>query len=174
MNLTYSRSHVRGLLAFLVVSIIALMSTACGMNGTLIEPSRGPRGLCSLEITNNYSDDVVVKLYDVKDPTLALHYIYVSARSSAMIEGIAPGNLMLRYSRGKDWDNSKKMFSKDRANFETDQVFTFEETETETKTSDGIVKEKRWSVQSFILNANEGGGNVTTSQIDDDEFSDKK
>lgn len=66
-----------------------------------------------------------------------------------MIEKIAPGNLMMRYTQGKEWDPVSKMFQRDRANFESDQIFKFEEMETETKTSDGIVKEKRYSAQKF-------------------------
>lgn len=164
------------ILAFAFAAYLSsLLIVGCGgMNGEYIEPQRGPRGLCSLVVYNGYSDDIVIKLYDVKDPTVALHYVYVSAKSDAVIGGIAPGNLMMRYSKGKEWDKSKKMFAKDRANFETDQVFKFEETETKTETSDGVRTDKRYTVNSFTLNASGGEGNVTTSQIDDDEFGDKK
>lgn len=136
--------------------------------------SKGPRGLCSLIVDNNFSSDIVIKLYEVRDPTQALHYMYVSGKSTAVVEGIAPGNLMMRYSMGREWDKTKKMFLHDRANFETDQVFKFEQSETEVSTSDGIRKEKHWSVQQLKLNANGVEGNVTTSQIDDDEFQDRK
>ncbi|HLP29252.1 MAG TPA: hypothetical protein VK147_11480 [Candidatus Didemnitutus sp.] len=164
---------------FTVFAFAALLTSilvvGCGgMNGEYIEPQRGPRGLCSLVVYNGYADDIVIKLYDVKDPTEALHYVYVSSKSEAVIGGIAPGNLMMRYSKGKEWDKSKKMFARERANFETDQVFKFEVTETKTETSDGVRTEKRYTVNSFSLNAGGGEGNVTTSQIDDDEFGDKK
>lgn len=159
----------------LVAVFLSVVLVGCGgMNGEYIEPQRGPRGLCSLVVYNGYADDIVIKLYDVKDPTVALHYVYVSAKSEAVIGGIAPGNLMMRYSKGKEWDKSKKMFARERANFETDQVFKFEETETKTETSDGVRTDKRYTVNSFTLNAGGGEGNVTTSQIDDDEFGDKK
>lgn len=161
-------------LAFAAI-LTSILVVGCGsMNGEYIEPPRGERGLCSLVVYNGFADDIVIKLYDVKDPTVALHYVYVSGKSDAVISGIAPGNLMMRYSKGKDWDKSKKMFARDRANFETDQVFKFEVTETKTVTSDGERTEKRWTVNSFTLNAGGGEGNVTTSQIDDDEFGDKK
>lgn len=159
----------------LVAVFLSVVLVGCGgMNGEYIEPQRGPRGLCSLVVYNGYADDIVIKLYDVKDPTVALHYVYVSAKSEAVIGGISPGNLMMRYSKGKEWDKSKKMFARERANFETDQVFKFEETETKTETSDGVRTDKRYTVNSFTLNAGGGEGNVTTSQIDDDEFGDKK
>jgi hypothetical protein len=165
----------RSIVSFVIAIVATFVLAACGgMNGQYIEPQRGPKGLCSLIIFNGYKDDIVVKLYDVKDPTVALHYVYVSGSSEAVIGGIAPGNLMMRYSKGKDWDNSKKMFTRERANFETDQVFKFEEIETKTETSDGVRTEKRWTVNTFTLNSNVGEGNVTTSQIDDDEFGDKK
>lgn len=158
-----------------ILIAIVIVSTGCGgMNGTYIEPSKGPRGLCSLIVDNNFSSDIVIKLYEVRDPTQALHYMYVSGKSTAVVEGIAPGNLMMRYSMGREWDKTKKMFLHDRANFETDQVFKFEQSETEVSTSDGIRKEKHWSVQQLKLNANGVEGNVTTSQIDDDEFQDRK
>jgi len=167
------RQHLLSLV--LAIAVASVLLVGCGgLNGKRIEPQRGTIGLCSLIVTNGFTDDIVVKLYSVKDPSVALHYVYVSARSEAVIDGIAPGNIMLRYSKGKDWDNGKKMFTRNRANFETDQVFTFEETETKTETSDGVVTEKRWSVQSFMLNTAGGDGNVSVSQIDDDEFSDKK
>ena len=155
--------------------ILTLVLSSCGgLNGSRIEPQRGAVGKCSLYVRNGYDDDIVVKLYEVKDPTTPLHFVYVSGKSEALIEGIAPGNIVMRYSKGKEWDAQKKMFSKERANFETDQVFKFEETETETKTSDGIVKNFKYSVQSFTLNSGSGEGNVTTTQIEDDEFGDKK
>lgn len=155
--------------------VVCVVATSCGgMNGMRIEEQRGKMGKCSLYVRNGYEDDIVVKLYEVKDPSKPLHYVYVSGKSEALIENIAPGNIMMRYSKGKEWDSQKKMFAKDRANFETDQVFKFEETETETKTSDGIRKEFKYSVQSFTLNSGSGEGNVTTTQIEDDEFGDKK
>ncbi len=161
-------------LSFAALLSFILIVGCGGMNGTYIEPQQGPRGLCSLIVYNGFADDIVLKLYDVKDPTIALHYVYVSAKSDAVISGIATGNLMMRYSKGKEWDNSKKMFARDRANFETDQVFKFEVTETKTETSDGVRTEQRYTVNSFTLNTSGGEGNVTTSQIDDNEFMDKK
>ncbi|MBN8574000.1 MAG: hypothetical protein J0M05_08810 [Candidatus Kapabacteria bacterium] len=159
--------------ALAVFAATALMTGCGGMNGTYIAPPPGPFGLCSLIINNGYDYDIAVKLADVKNPNVTLHYVYVSAKSTAVIEKIAPGNLMMRYTQGKEWDPVSKMFQRDRANFESDQIFKFEEMETETKTSDGIVKEKRYSVQSFTLNPSMGEGNTTTSQIDDKEFGNK-
>lgn len=159
---------------FAAVVFGAVFLIGCGgLNGTMIEPSPGPFGLCSLVVTNNYDDDMAIKLADVKNPTKTLHYVYVSAKSTAVIEKIAPGNLMMRYTKGKDWDPKTKMFLHDRANFESDAVLKFEETETETKTSDGIRKTKHYSVQQFNFNPAMGEGNTTTSQIDDKEFSGK-
>lgn len=160
------------LLPCIVVCVLALHGCS-GMNGKYLEPPKGPRGLCSLIINNNYEHDIVVKLADVKNPNVTLHYFYVSARSSAVIGGIAPGNLTMRYSKGRDWDTKQNMFLHDRANFESDQIFKFEETETETKTSDGIMKERHFSVQQYTLNANSGEGNATISPIDDKEFNNK-
>jgi hypothetical protein len=66
------------------------------------------------------------------------------------------------------------MFKKERANYEVDQVFTFTETETEEQTSDGVMKTKHYSRQSFTFGVTgKGEGNVTTSPINDDEFQDK-
>ncbi|MCU0330756.1 MAG: hypothetical protein MUC47_07225 [Candidatus Kapabacteria bacterium] len=157
-----------------ILTVFVLLAACGGMNGTLIEPSRGPKGLGELAINNNYDDDVVVKLYDVKQPTEPLHFIYVSGRSTAVVKEIAQGSLMMRYSKGKEWDNSVKMFKKERANYEVDQVFTFTETETEEQTSDGVMKTKHYSRQSFTFGVTgKGEGNVTTSPINDDEFQDK-
>ena len=155
--------------SFTVISLIG----CGGMNGVYIEPSKGQKGLSSLTINNGYDQDIVVKLSDVKDPSKTLHYMFVSANSSAVIKEIAPGNLTMKYSKGLEWDKAKKMFSKERANFESDQIFKFEETETETQTSDGKVKQKNWTVQSFTLNPGIGGGNTTVSQIKDEEFNEK-
>ena len=154
--------------------ILLVLSTGCGgMNGTLIEPPQGEQGMGILKIYNGFSDDIVVKLYNVNDPTTAVRFVYISAKNDVELEAIPVGNYMVRYSMGKEWDNASKMFSKDRANFETDQTFTFEEKESEIKTSDGIRKEKHYSIQTFILNSGGGDGNVSTTQIDDDEFMDK-
>jgi hypothetical protein len=140
------------------------------MNGTLIEPPNGTDGMGSLMIYNGYSDDIVVKLYAIADPTTAVRFVYIGAKNDVELEQIPPGNYMLRYSMGKEWDAKTKMFSKDRANFETDQTFTFEETKSEIKTSDGTRTEHHYSKLSFRLNSGGGDGNVTTSQIDDSEF----
>lgn len=171
-NWKNKRMVLQLILPLVVLSLVALNS--CSMNGKYIEPPQGPRGLCSLVINNNYDHDIVVKLYDVKNPNLTLHFFYVSSKSTATIAGIAPGNLMMRYSKGSDWDNKQKMFLHDRSNYESDQIFKFEETETETKTSDGIYKERHYSVQQYTLNASSGEGNATVSPIDDKEFNDKK
>ena len=153
--------------------LLALTLTGCGMNGTLLEEPTKTDGRGSLTIYNGYSDDIVLKLYDVKDPTSAVRYIYVGSKSDVELEQIPEGNYMIRYSMGKEWDSDKGMFSVDRANFETDQVFRFEETETKIETSSGTRTEYHYSKQSFMLNAGGGEGNVTTSQIEDDEFLDK-
>ncbi len=161
------------LLALTLCFALVGLSSCGGMNGVYIEPSKGPKGMSTLTINNGYDHDIVVKLSDVKDPSKTLHYMFVSHRSSAVIENIAPGNLTMKYSKGLEWDNAKKMFAKERANFESDQIFKFEETETETQTSDGKVKTKNYSVQSYTLNPSIGSGNATVSQIKDEEFNDK-
>lgn len=163
----------RYFVAVVLCSAVVVLTGCGGMNGVYIEPSRGPKGMSTLTINNGYDQDIVVKLSDVKDPSKTLHYMFVAHRSTAVVENIAPGNLTMKYSKGLEWDNTKKMFMKERANFESDQVFKFEETEDETETSDGKVKTKHWSVQSFTLNPGIGGGNTTVSQIKDEEFNEK-
>lgn len=177
MQCTYPISLTRyqnAIYAVLVVGILFLLESCSGMNGKYIEPPRGARGLCSLYITNNFDDDMVIKLYDVKNPKVCLHYFYVSGKSTALIEGIAPGNIIMKYSKGKEWNSSTKMFSRDRANYETDQVLKFEESETKSETSDGVRTQKNWSVNNFTFNANSREGNATTTQIDDKEFNENK
>lgn len=166
--------YIHAVFAVFVVCILILLESCSGMNGKYIEPPQGTRGLCSLYITNNFDDDMVVKLYDVKNAKVCLHYVYVSGRSTALIEGIAPGNIIMKYSKGKEWNSSTKMFARDRANFETDQVLKFEESETKTETSDGVRTQRQWSVNNFTFNASAGEGNATTTQIDDKEFNENK
>ncbi|MBI3260241.1 MAG: hypothetical protein HYZ54_12345 [Ignavibacteriae bacterium] len=171
---SFSATLQRYFFASIICSFALISLIGCGgMNGVYIEPSNGQKGLSSLKINNGYDQDIVVKLSDVKDPSKTLHYMFVSANSSATIKDIAPGNLTMKYSKGLEWDKAKKMFSRERANFESDQIFKFEETETETETSDGKVKQKNWTVQSFTLNPGIGAGNTTVSQIKDEEFNDK-
>jgi hypothetical protein len=175
-NILRALNTFRSSIAILIVIVcVTLLLQSCSsMNGKHIEPPSGPRGLCSLYVNNNYDDDIVVKLFDVKNPKVCLHYFYVSSRSTALVEGIAPGNIIMKYSKGKEWDNSRKMFTKDRANFETDQVLKFEESETKTETSDGVRTQKQWSVNQFTMNSSGGEGNATTTQIDDKEFNENK
>ncbi|MBL7997663.1 MAG: hypothetical protein JNL32_03400 [Candidatus Kapabacteria bacterium] len=168
------RRSVVAAYAVIAVFTLVLLQSCSSMNGSYIEPPNGPRGLCSLYVTNNFDDDMVVKLFDVKNPKVCLHYVYVSRKNTALIEGIAPGNIIMKYSKGKEWNNATRMFTRDRANFETDQVLKFEESETKTETSDGIRTQKQWSVNNFTFNANAGEGNATTSQIDDKEFNENK
>lgn len=65
---------------FLALSLLALGLDSCaGLNGKDLTPAVGPKGMCQLTIHNNYDQDVAVKLYDVKNPTVCLRYVYISS-----------------------------------------------------------------------------------------------
>lgn len=79
----------------------------------------------------------------------------------------------MKYTRGSDWDNAGMMFQHDRVNYESDEVLKLEEIETQTKTSDGVRTEHKYSVLEFTFNAQGNKGNTTVSPIDDKEFQTK-
>lgn len=155
---------------FFVIAGLCCVLTGCGMNGKLIQPSKAPFGMCTFTINNLYEDDIVVKVYNVKDLNTVVHYVYVGSDNSATIKNVAPGNYIIRYSKGQDWDSDRLLFKKNRENYETDQKFEFTETEKTVDTDGGKQTTHYYSQQVFTLGSKSGKGNMTTSKIDDEEF----
>jgi hypothetical protein len=151
--------------------LTALMIMGCaGMNGLKIEPSSGPEGECMFTIVNQYDDDIAVKFFNVQDLNNHVHYIYVASARQATIRKMAPGNYIIRYSKGKEWDPKTKQFLIGRENYETDQKFVLEAKEYTEETAEGTRTVRQFSHQEFTLGSRSNDGTISTQKISDEEF----
>lgn len=167
-----NRKDVAMNLRFVSLALLLVVITSCSsLNGTYIEPSRGATGECQFTIANYYDEDIVVKVFSVEDLQNHVHYVYVSSGNKATIPSMAPGNYVMRYSKGRDWDAENKQFKVNRKNFEVDQNFEFETKEYVNEYPGGKQTMKQSSHQIFTLGSRSGRGNVTTQEIPDAEFS---
>lgn len=158
------------LFAFVLAISVLLMTGCSGLNGLMIEPSVGPKGDCRFTIVNGYEDDIAVKFYNVQDMSKHVHYMYVSANRQATVKNMAPGNYVLRYSKGKEWDPVAKQFKIGRENYETDQKFEIEQKEYVQQTAYGPQTVKQPTHMTFTIGSGSAEGTVSTQKISDDEF----
>lgn len=157
-------------LAIVVVVGMMTIVSCSGLNGTHIEPARGAKGECAFTIANGYEEDIAVKFFTVEDMQSHVYYIYVSSGKTATIKDMAPGNYVLRYSKGSEWDVKSRMFTTNRKNFETDQKFTLETKEYTQETGRGKHTVRQSTHQTFMLGSGSGEGNISTQEIPDNEF----
>ena|SRR5205085_4485810 len=124
-------------------------------NGTNIIQPRGSKGRGTLKISNGTSYDAVVKLADsVNKKTWRL--VYVRANSEFTIGGIGPGNCILQFTMGTDWDKTQRKFLRDQSYSQFEDLLEFRE----TKTDFGI----EWAKFEITLNP-VLYGNARTSSI---------
>ena len=164
--------NLPGLTKSAIIIVLSILLVGCsGLHNSLIEPSRGPKGECRFMINNEYDEDIAVKFYDVNDMQNHVHYLYVAAGRSGRVSKMAPGNYVIRYSKGKDWDPLKKQFTLNRKNYETDQKFTLEMKTYTQETAAGPQEVRQPTYMEFTIGSGSEEGTITTQEISDDEFS---
>jgi hypothetical protein len=129
-------------------------------NGTNLILPPTAEGLGELHITNNSSQDAVVKLKTVVGNE-TLRFVYVRARSAWVIPKIPVGNYFLEFATGRDWDAGSQSFRQDRAftKFDNAQVYT----------EDAVSGGTMYSVLSVTLQPVQNG-NAKTNAISAEEF----
>jgi hypothetical protein len=91
-------------------------------NGSPVSPPNGvdpmerpaANDLGQLTISNGSAQDVAIKLKCTISPGRTLRFAYVRAMTEVTISGIAPGDYLLQFATGKDWDPSRKFFQKEQ------------------------------------------------------------
>ena len=131
-------------------------------NGTNLIPPRGPEGLGEIKISNYTGSDAAVKLKTSANIT-TVRFVYVRTSSDVTVSKIAPGEYVLQFATGLDWDPTSLAFRKDRAFAAFDKVLSFSEKEV----GDGTV----YSSHEITLHA-VPNGNVGKRGISAEEFSD--
>jgi hypothetical protein len=131
-------------------------------NGTNLRPPHGPEGLGEIKISNHTGSDAAVKLKTSVD-TMTVRFVYVRTNSDVIVPKIAPGEYLLQFATGLDWDATSLAFRKDRAFAAFDKALSFSETEV----SDGTV----YSSHEITLHA-VPNGNVEKRAISAEEFYD--
>jgi hypothetical protein len=131
-------------------------------NGTDIIQPRGSKGRGTLKISNGTRYDAVVRLADsVNKKTRRL--VYVKANSDFTIGDIGPGNCILQFTTGTDWDKTQRKFLRDQSYSQFESLLEFRE----TKTDYGI----EWAKFEVTLNP-VLYGNARTSSINASDFED--
>jgi pterin-4a-carbinolamine dehydratase len=99
-------------------------------NGTnLIEPI--DNGLGVLTISNHSKEDAVVKLKTATSPATTVRLVYIRAMSDVTISGILPGEYLLQYSKGNDWDVARRVFLENQTFGQFENTLSFSEDRVE-------------------------------------------
>ncbi|MBW4650688.1 MAG: hypothetical protein KME06_18660 [Kastovskya adunca ATA6-11-RM4] len=100
-------------------------------NGTDIIPPQDSEGLGALKIVNGMTDDAAIKLVDsVSGKTR--RFVYVQANQKVTIEGISPCNCILKFTLGKDWEQTKQSFLQNPSFSQFSKPLDFREIEKES------------------------------------------
>jgi hypothetical protein len=129
-------------------------------NGTDLIPPPDSEGLGKLIISNHASTDAAVKLRTSPDKE-TVRFFYVRAMSDVTISHIAPGDYILQFVTGRDWDTSGLIFREDLEFAGFDNVMSF----SERKVEDGTI----YSTHSVTLHT-VPNGNVRKRGISAQDF----
>jgi hypothetical protein len=126
-------------------------------NGTNLIRPQNSKGLGTLKISNYTNHDAAVKLKTWAGRTA--RFVYVRAMSDFTVAKISPGEYMLQFTTGRDWNANELAFREERAFATFDQMLSF--------TYDGA----SYSTYEITLHA-VANGNVRETGISAEEFSD--
>lgn len=135
-------------------------------NGVYLEPPRLTQGHSSLLVENGTSWDAVVKLVKQEaESKITARSVYVRQGESVLLTDIEPGDYILAWCHGTDWDTASKQFNQPMGCFVADKTLTF--TESITRDSEGTqVRHKGWRVTLHQV----VGGNLGRNSISEEEF----
>jgi hypothetical protein len=130
-------------------------------NGTNIIPPQDSGGLGQLQISNHTDNDAVLKLKTSVGRT-TVRVVYVRKNGDVTVSRILPGDYVVQFATGQDWDASRRAFLRSRGFATFDKMFFF----SEEIVSDGTV----YSEHQITLHA-VPNGNMRKLAISAEEFS---
>ena len=95
-------------------------------NGTDLVPALDSLGLGRLKISNYLDHDAVVKL-KTSDGRTTVRFFYVRAKSDVIVSKILPGEYVLQFATGRDWDTINLAFRQDQSFTAFDKMLAFSE-----------------------------------------------
>lgn len=136
------------------------------LNGAYLEPPRLTQGHSSLVVENGTAWDAVVKLVKQEvGSRITARFVYVRHGESVLLTDIEPGDYILAWCCGADWDAVVMQFSQLVGCFADDKTFTFSETITTSREGTSIeFTEARVTLHEVI------NGNLRKRSISQEEF----
>jgi hypothetical protein len=135
-------------------------------NGAHIERPRLTGGKSTLRIENGTAWDAAVKLIKQRNGVnITARFVYVRRGESAILTEIEPGDYILAWCCGADWDQASKRFTRSLGCFVGDSPFVFTEEVLEE------YGERRFFYTEGRVTLHEVfGGNLRKSGITQEEF----
>jgi hypothetical protein len=134
-------------------------------NGANLIPPQNSEGLGKLKISNYTSSDAAVKLKTSVDRT-TVRFVYVRAMNDVTLSKIVPGEYLVQFATGRDWDANDLAFRQDPAFATFDKELSF----SERHVDDGEVRKTVYSTHEITLHT-VPNGNVQKRAISAEEFS---
>ena len=134
-------------------------------NGTNLISPQDSEGLGKLRISNYTSSDAAVKLKTSQSRT-TVRFVYVRAMSDVTVSKIDPGEYIVQFATGQDWDVNDLSFRRDPAFAVFDKELSF----SEKHVDDGDVRKTVYSTHEITLHT-VPNGNVQKRAISAEEFS---
>jgi hypothetical protein len=132
-------------------------------SGTNLITPQNTDGRGELRISNGTGSDAIAKLVD-NASTKTCRLVYVQAGDAVMIKNIGPGDYVLKFCLGRNYDRDGEKFLEGQSYYKFDDTFDFQE----HRTSDGI----RWRNYEVTLNK-VINGNASASPISALDFEDR-
>lgn len=98
-------------------------------NGFEIIPLQDSSGHGTLKITNGTTEDAAVKVIDNSSRKVR-RFVYVQSNHEVLLERISPCSCSIRFTLGKDWDQTLRKFLQNPSFFQFKNPFDFRETKT--------------------------------------------
>lgn len=135
-------------------------------SGAYIEPPHLTQGRSTLRIENGTDHDAVVNLVKQQGDTKTVaRCVYVRSREEVLLEGIEPGEYLLAWCSGANWDSSSQQFTDLLGCFMADRLLEFTESEIQEDNRIRYYYTERYVSLHTVL-----GGNIGTQSITWDSF----
>jgi len=129
-------------------------------NGFEIIPLQDSPGRGTLKITNDTTEDAAVKVIDDSSRKVR-RFVYVQASNQVLLERISPCSCSIRFTLGKDWDQTLRKFLQNPSFFQFKNPFDFRETKTAFRI--------QWRNYEITLHP-VPNGNARTTPLSDRDF----
>lgn len=130
-------------------------------SGANIIAPRGTNGLGRLTISNYSDDDAAVKIKT--DPgSKTVRFVYIRAMKDVTVRGIGPGDYLLQFTTGRDWDRTTRSFRESQTFAQFDRQLSF----VETPMNDNSIEYSTYKITLHEV----ANGNVQKEPISAAEF----